>query len=202
MCFACIDHPHRSNPSLRTKSHPSGNRAAAAAMALLASAAKTALRRTGVQAAAAGQAQRRGLSWVKDVTVNVTFVNHEVRGGQGWIGRVCAVCKGGREDRLGGWTGVRGVSIGRSTTPLEALVRSLHVIHTHTPAPITYQSFPGHRCRTHIHTQHTTQGLRITVPGRVGQSLLDVAQMHDVSRSSRARVGGFMSARLWGGEVE
>ncbi len=49
-------------------------------MALLASAAKTALRRAASASAAAGQQrpQRRGLSWVKDVTVNVTFVNHEV----------------------------------------------------------------------------------------------------------------------------
>jgi len=49
-------------------------------MALLATAAKTALRRAASASAAAGQQQpqRRGLSWVKDVTVNVTFVNHEV----------------------------------------------------------------------------------------------------------------------------
>lgn len=50
-------------------------------MALLASAAKTALRRAAgslPQHAGVG-GQRRGLSWVKDVTVNVTFVNHEVR---------------------------------------------------------------------------------------------------------------------------
>lgn len=49
-------------------------------MALLASAAKTALRRAaGSAGASASAGQRRGLSWVKDVTVNVTFVNHEVR---------------------------------------------------------------------------------------------------------------------------
>lgn len=58
-------------------------------MALLASAAKTALRRaasTGGASSAAGQ--RRGLSWVKDVTVNVTFVNHEVR-----YGVLCAIVR-------------------------------------------------------------------------------------------------------------
>lgn len=50
-------------------------------MALLASAAKTTLRRAASSSGASSAAgQRRGLSWVKDVTVNVTFVNHEVRG--------------------------------------------------------------------------------------------------------------------------
>lgn len=34
-----------------------------------------------------------------------------------------------------------------------------------------------------LHYPNQTQGLRITVPGRVGQSLLDVAQMHDVRAS-------------------
>lgn len=51
-------------------------------MALLASAAKTALRRAASSGGASSAAgQRRGLSWVKDVTVNVTFVNHEVHYG-------------------------------------------------------------------------------------------------------------------------
>jgi len=36
----------------------------------------------------------------------------------------------------------------------------------------------------------TQQGLRITVPGRVGQSLLDVAQMHDIELESGCGGGG------------
>lgn len=36
----------------------------------------------------------------------------------------------------------------------------------------------------------THQGLRITVPGRVGQSLLDVAQMHDIELESGCGGGG------------
>lgn len=38
--------------------------------------------------------------------------------------------------------------------------------------------------------QNKNQGLRITVPGRVGQSLLDVAQMHDIELESGCGGGG------------
>jgi len=71
--------------------HPTTNTQAAMASTLLA---KSALRQAlvvgargpAVAAAARGACvgsiggSRRGLSWVKDVTVNVTFINHEVRG--------------------------------------------------------------------------------------------------------------------------
>jgi len=74
-----------------THPHPTTNTQAAMASTLLA---KTALRQAlvvgargpAVAAAARGAGvgsiggSRRGLSWVKDVTVNVTFINHEVRG--------------------------------------------------------------------------------------------------------------------------
>lgn len=46
-------------------------------------------------------------------------------------------------------------------------------------------AFPSPSC--HPTTQ---QGLRITVPGRVGQSLLDVAQMHDIELESGCGGGG------------
>ena len=87
----------------------------------------------------------RGLSWVKDVTVNVTFINHEVR-----VMCVC-VCVGKVD--------IYKASISHSRLPL---------------SPPT----------------HTYQGLRITVPGRVGQSLLDVAQMHDIELESGCGGGG------------
>lgn len=64
--------------------------------------AKTALRQAlvvgargpAVAAAArgAGVGSRRGLSWVKDVTVNVTFINHEVRVWGGEEGRRSKGC--------------------------------------------------------------------------------------------------------------
>lgn len=65
--------------------------------------AKTALRQAlRVQAprAAAGVAgSRRGLSWVKDVTVNVTFINHEV--GVGWVvGWVGWIIHPGKQQRI------------------------------------------------------------------------------------------------------
>lgn len=46
---------------------------------MLAAAGRAALRGSRRLGSAAGKPTARGLSWVKDVTVNVTFVNHEVR---------------------------------------------------------------------------------------------------------------------------
>lgn len=99
---------------------------------------------------------RRGLSWVKDVTVNVTFINHEVL-------VYVYMCMGRRGETAGG--------------------RSCH-------------EFRRIKCQSVIHAlppsllPKTQQGLRITVPGRVGQSLLDVAQMHDIELESGCGGGG------------